>query len=168
MNTAPSIDDLLEGVIIAITDEIVPHLGNPKAMAAAAMMQAVLQSVRQTLPVYDNYLADEHNGMTRVLRDTAMTLGDASGDEADRIRERAATLGQLPDLPPPGDRQAIADAHRQLGFALVATMRDLDVLQRAGDTRADEALDVLRSHLGPRYLRDAATVLVGEGMVGRG
>ena len=168
MNTTPSIDDLLLGLIIAITDEIVPNLANAKAYATASMMQSVLQEIRQMLPVLDTYLVDEHNGMIRTLRNAAKALGDAAGEEADRIRERASTLGQRDDLPAPPDHDAIASAHRELGEALVANVRDLDVLQRAGDTRADAALDEIRAHLLPRYVRDVATVTVGAGMVGRG
>ena len=168
MNTTPSIDDLLLGLIIAISDEIVPNLANAKAYATASMMQSVLQEIRQMVPVLDTYLVDEHNGMARTLRDVAAALSDVPGPAADRIRERAATLGQRDDLPAPPDHESIAAAHRVLGEALVANVRDLDVLQRAGDTRADAALDKIRAHLLPRYVRDVATVTVGAGMVGRG
>jgi hypothetical protein len=57
--------------------------------------------VRQALPVYDKYVAQEHNEMTQVLRDVAAALGDTTGPEADRIRARAATLGALPNVPMP-------------------------------------------------------------------
>lgn len=168
MNTSPSIDELLLGLIIAISDEIIPNLANTKAYATASMMQSVLQEIRQLLPVYDAYLVDEHNGMTRALRGAAAALEGVNGTEADRIRDRAATLGQWADLPPAPDKAQIAAAHRQLGESLVATLTDLDVLQRAGETRADTALDIVRSHYGPRYVRDVATIVVGAGMVGRG
>ena len=39
MNTVPTVDDLLEGFIIALNNEIMPFLNNPKAVATAAMMQ---------------------------------------------------------------------------------------------------------------------------------
>ncbi len=168
MNTTPSIDDLLLGLIIAISDEIVPNLANAKAYATASMMQSVLQEIRQMVPVLDTYLVDEHNEMIRTLCNAATALGDAAGEEADRVRMRASTLGQWADLPSPPDHDAIASAHRELGEALVANVRDLDVLQRVGDTRADAALDEIRAHLLPRYVRDVATVTVGAGMVGRG
>ena len=168
MNTSPSVDDLLAGLIAAISDDILPNVANAKAYATGMMMQSVLQQIRQVLPVYDGYLVDEHNDMTRTLRDAAAALGDATGPEADRIRERAAHLGHWADLPAPPEMAAIATAHRVLGDALVATVADLDVLQRAGDTRADDALQVVRGHYGPRYLRDISTILVGAGMLGRG
>jgi hypothetical protein len=168
MNTSPSIDQILEGVLIAIDDEIVPALNNPKAHATAQMMQSLIQSVRQMLPVLDDQLVDEHNDMIRVLAETATVLGDVTGDGADRIRERAATLGQWDDLPAPPDREAIIAAHTELGRALEATLLDLDELQRAGVVSADEAVQVVRGHLGPRYVRDAETIMVGEGFVGRG
>ena len=85
---------MLEGVIISISTDIVPNLVNPKAHATAQMMQSILQGIRQLLPVYDQYLAEEHNQMMDVLRDVAATIGDSAGPAADRIRDRAATLGQ--------------------------------------------------------------------------
>ena len=168
MNTSPSIDDILEGIIQVIDAEIVPSLNNEKANATTAMVQALLQGVRQLLPVYDTYLVDEHNDMTRTLRDVAGELREAGGPAADRIRERAATLGAWADLPAPLDRGEVMAAHRELGRALEATMIDLDELQRAGDDRADAALQIVCGHLAPRYARDVATSLVGEGFVGRG
>jgi hypothetical protein len=167
VNTSPSIDQLLEGVIISISTDIVPNLVNPKAHATAQMMQSILQGVRQLLPVYDQYLAEEHNQMMGVLRDVAATIGDSSGPAADRIRDRAATLGQGDELPIPLEREAVMAAHRELGLALQANMIDLDELQRAGDADADEALEVIRGHMAPRIMRDVQTFLVGEGMVGR-
>jgi hypothetical protein len=167
VNTSPSIDQLLEGVIISISTDIVPNLVNPKAHATAQMMQSILQGVRQLLPVYDQYLAEEHNQMMGVLRDVAATIGDSSGPAADRIRERASTLGSGDELPIPLDRDAVMTAHRELGLALQANMIDLDELQRAGDGDADTALDVIRGHLGARVVRDVQTFLVGDAMVGR-
>ena len=97
-----------------------------------------------------------------------MALGDVGGDAADRVRERAATLGTRAELPAPFDRDAAFTAHDELGRAIEATFYDLDELQRAGIGSADEALQVVRAHLGPRFVRDAETVVVGEGFVGRG
>jgi hypothetical protein len=78
MNTVPSIDDLLEGFIISLNNEIMPFLNNPKAVATAAMMQSLLQEVRQILPIFDVTIAEEHNQMTRTLRDVATVLGDVA------------------------------------------------------------------------------------------
>ena len=80
---------MLEGVIISISTDIVPNLVNPKAHATAQMMQSILQGVRQLLPVYDQYLAEEHNQMLGVLREVAATIGDSAGPAAERIRDRA-------------------------------------------------------------------------------
>jgi hypothetical protein len=100
MNSTPGLDGLIEGVIFAIRDDLMPNL-DPKSQATAAMAQSILQAVRQMLPVYEACLIDEHNDMTRTLRDAAAQLADVRGAEAGRIRERAATLGQLPDRPTP-------------------------------------------------------------------
>ena len=93
MMTSPTVDDLLEGFIAALQNEIMPHVGSPKAYTMCQMLQSLIQEVRQVVPVYDTYVAEEHNGMTKVLRETAAALGSVNGEEADRIRERAATLG---------------------------------------------------------------------------
>jgi hypothetical protein len=131
-------------------------------------MQSVIQGIRQLLPVYDQYLAEEHNQMMGVLRDVAGAIDGSSGAAADRIRERAATLGQGDEIPIPLDREAVMAAHRQLGLALQQSMIDLDELQRAGDTGADQGLEMVREHMGPRIMRDVQTFLVGDALLGRG
>ena len=168
MNTSPSIDDILTSLIYAISNDLMPNLSNPKAQATAAMMQSLIQELRQMVPVYDSYVVDEHNAMTKVLRDTAAAIEGVTGQEAQAIRQRAQTLGALADLPAPINREKVLVAHRQLGKALEQTIIDIDVLQRAGDPRGDIALDVVRAHLAPRYARDVATVVAGAGMLGRG
>jgi hypothetical protein len=159
---------MLEGVIIAISTDLVPNLVNPKAHASAQMMQSILQGVRQLLPVYDQYLAEEHNQMMGVLGEVAATIEASSGPAADRIRDRAATLGQGDEVPVPLDRDVVMAAHRALSLALQANMMDLDELQRAGDAEASAALEVIRGHMGPRLVRDVQTFLVGEALLGRG
>ena len=168
MNTVPTVDDLLEGFIIALNNEIMPFLNNPKAVATAAMMQSLLQEIRQVLPVFDRTIAEEHNQMTQTLRDVAALLHGVSGDEADRIRTRASTLGSLTDVPVPVNQAPVRAAHQKLGYALQDTISDLDVLQRAGETKADEALTRLRMFLMPTIINHVTAISVGGGMVGRG
>lgn len=167
MNTSPSNDDLIEGVILALGDEIAPHLSNPKALATIQMIQSLLQGVRQTLPVMDRYLVDEHNDMITTLREAGEALGDAEGPAADRVRQRAADLGQRASIPAPPDGAEVAASHHELSSAIEANFRDLDELQRAGVASADAAVQVLRAHLTPRYLRQVEAFTVGEGFVGR-
>ena len=167
MNTTPSIDELLEGLIFALSDEILPYLNNEKSQATAVMMQSVIQEIRQLLPVFDAYVAQEHNEMTKVLRDVASLVGDIDSDASLRISERGATLGAVADVPVP-ENNDVNSAHRVLGFALQDTLRDLDELQRKGFTVADDALDTVRSYLYPTFVRYANTVSVEGGMVGRG
>jgi hypothetical protein len=119
------------------------------------------------LPVFDTYIAEEHNQMTKVLRDVAALVGSINGDAAQRISERGATLGAIADVSVP-EKNDVANAHRALGFALQETLRDLDELQRKGFTVADDALDAVRSYLYPSFVRYANTVSVEGGMVGRG
>jgi hypothetical protein len=168
MMTNPTVDDLLEGFIVALQNEIMPFVDSPKAQAMCQMLQSLIQEVRQVLPVYDTYIADEHNDMTKVLRDVATALGSVNGPEADRIRHRAATLGAKADVPTPLDQEPIRAAHRELSFALQDCMTDLDVLQRAGHPEGDTALQVIRGHLMGRIVRDTQTITVGAGMAGRG
>jgi hypothetical protein len=168
MNTVPTIDDLLEGFIVSISNEIMPFLNNPKAVATAAMMQSLLQEVRQVLPIFDKTIAEEHNQMTQTLRDVASRLEGVSGAEADRIRSRASSLGALADVPIPADQSPVREAHQKLGYALQDTISDLDVLQRAGETKADEALHRLREFLTPTIINHVTAISVGGGMVGRG
>jgi hypothetical protein len=106
--------------------------------------------------------------MLHVLRDVASAIDESSGAAADRIRERAATLGQVDEIPIPIGRDVLMAAHRQLGFAIQESMIDLDELQRAGDVAADAGLDAIRGHLGPRIARDVQTFLVGDALLGRG
>ena len=170
MNTNPGMDGMLEGVIVGITNELIPFLSNEKAVATAMMMQSILQGVRQTLPVYDSYLVLEHNDMTATLRTAAAALEGVAGGEAARIRERGAILGALPDLPAPPDPTEVARAYTELGRALEATIADLDVIQRAGGpdaAAADTALNAVRAHLAPRYLRDFSTFTLAGGFIGR-
>jgi hypothetical protein len=168
MNTVPSIDDLLEGFIISLNNEIMPFLNNPKAVATAAMMQSLLQEVRQVLPIFDATIATEHNQMTRTLRDIAAVLGNTNGAEADRIRERASTLGAQLDVAIPADQAPVREAHLALGYALQDTLNDLDVLQRGGVAKADEALNTLRMFLMPTIVNHVTAISVSGGMVGRG
>lgn len=168
MYTTPSPDLLLEGVIIALGNDLMPAVTNPKAQATVAMAQAVLQMVRQTLAHYQEYLVDEHNAMTKVLREVAEAIGPATGPEAERIRARAAGVGAKPDFPTPVDPAIVMDAHHAANLGIVDSMRELDVLQRVGNADADRALQIIRAHMGPRLVRDVETMVVGAGMVGRG
>ena len=166
--TNPTLDDLLEGLIVSLQNEIMPHVSSPKAHVMCQMVQSLIQEVRQVLPVYDTYIAQEHNEMTQVLRDVAAALGDSTGPEADRIRTRVTTLGALANVPMPANQEPIRAAHRELSFALQDCITDLDVLQRAGNTRADTALQSIRAHILPRIVRDVETLTIAGGMAGRG
>ncbi len=168
MNTSPSIDQMLEGVLISISNDIIPNVVNPKAHASAQMMQSIIQGIRQLLPVYDQYLAEEHNQMMVVLRDVAAAIEGSDGPAADRIRERAMLLGNGEEVPIPPDREEVMAAHRALGFALQETMIDLDELQRSDDADAANGLALIREHMGPRIMRDVQTFLVGDALLGRG
>lgn len=159
---------MLEGVLISISTDIIPNVVNPKAHASAQMMQSIIQGIRQLLPVYDQYLAEEHNQMMEVLREVAEQLDGTSGDAADRVRERASTLGVGDEVPIPLDRESVMAAHRALGLAVQATMIDLDELQRTGNADADAGLEIIREHMGPRLVRDVQTFLVGDALLGRG
>lgn len=168
MNTTPTIDDILEGLIVALNNEIIPHLSNAKSVATAMMMQSLIQQVRQVMPMLDASIAKEHNEMTRTLRDVAELLGNVEGPEADRIRERASSLGSIADVAIPADQAPVHQAHALLGYGLQDTITDLDVLQRAGHATADAALQRVREFLMPTILQNIAAISIGGGMIGRG
>lgn len=168
MITSPSIDDMLEGVVLALETDILPNLENPKAQASAQMMQSLLQGVRQLLPVFEISLVAEHNSMNEALRNAAAALESIEGPAADRIRERAATLGAAEDLPAPADPDATVAAHRARTEAVRDSLYDLDELQRDGIAEADESLTVLRAMLTPHYLSYMGTFPMQGGMLGRG
>lgn len=168
MLTNPTPDKLLEGVIIALQQDILPNLTNEKAQVVAVMMQAVVQQVRQVMPNYLGSLAVEHNNMARVLTDIGAIIGESPGDAADRIRERGAAAANIEAIAPVPALDDVIGAHRALGNQLVDTMRDLDTLIRAGNEQAEAALQRMRAHLGPRAANDFMTYVVGAGMAGRG
>jgi hypothetical protein len=57
MMTKPMVDDLLEGLLIALENEIIPFISSPKAQSTGLMMQSIIQEIRQILPVFDTYIA---------------------------------------------------------------------------------------------------------------
>jgi len=169
MITSPTIDDLLEGVILALDADIMPSLGDsPKAQASAQMMQSLLQGIRQLLPEYEACLVREHNEMNAALRSAAAELRGIDAPEADRMRARADGIASEPDLPAPLGKETIRAAHRLRSAAVRDCMYDLDVLQRDGIAEADASLDVLRAMLTPHYLNYMSTFPMQGGMLGRG
>lgn len=166
MITSPTIDQILEGVIISLADDIMPSIENPKAAANCLMVQSLLQGVRQLLTVIDDQLVDEHNDMIAVLRRSAEALTDNSA-AAQRMRERTESVCDRDPLPAPMDRAAALAAHNELTHAIEESMRDLDEMLTAGDNSAHDALLIIREHLGQRYLRDVTSIQVGEGFIGR-
>jgi len=100
MYTTPSIQDMVEGIVVSLNADILPELQSQKAQTCAIMMQTLLQCIAQLAPVQQQLMAAEHNEMTATLRDVAAIVGESGGPEAERIRERAQTLGARPDTAP--------------------------------------------------------------------
>ncbi|MGI8927349.1 MAG: hypothetical protein ACR2HN_12005 [Tepidiformaceae bacterium] len=168
MFTKMSADFLLEGVIISLTNDIMPELQSQRAQVVVAMMQGILQTVRQRLPVEQQIMAAEHNEMTAMYREVAAILGDATGGAAGRVRERAAALGARDDMAPVPAFEAITGPYHELSEGIISSLFDLDELIRDGDERGEKALLRVRRYLGPRYTRDYGTMVAAAGMVGRG
>lgn len=168
MITTPTIDDLLEGVIMALETDVMPAIDQPKAQATVQMMQSLLQGIRQILPEYEATLVREHNEMNAALRDAAAALAGVGGPEADRLRARAEGLGAEPDLPALPDKEEIRAAHRARTEAVRDCLYDLDALQREGVSEADDSLTALRAMLTPQYLNYMGTFPMAGGMLGRG
>ncbi len=167
MLTKPSAADLVEAVIISLSNDVLPNLTSEKAQVAVVMMQGILQTVIQRIPVEQQIMAAEQRQMTAVFRDMAALIGPATGPEADRIRERGRDFGSRPDLSiTPYEENA--GGYRTLGQGLVDTLDDLDVLIRSGNKDAEAALLRMREYLGPRVATEFATNVAGVGMAGRG
>lgn len=167
MITSPSIDQILEGVVMALEDDIMPNVDNPKAQASCQMIQSLLLGVRQLLVGFDAQLVDEHNQMIDVLVAASAALDGVDGVAADRMRERGAMARSCEHLPSPMDRTVALEAHRKLSEAIEQSFYDLDELLAGGSNAAMSALDVIREHLGQRYVRDVVSFTVGDGFVGR-
>jgi soluble cytochrome b562 len=167
MFTLPTAEDLIEGVMVSLMRDIMPELQSQKAQVALMMMQALLQSARQAIPVQLQIMAAEHNEMATAFRDMAGIIGTSAGPEADRIRNRAKELGSRADLPAIPASSELAGAYKTLSQGLIDTLDDLDVMIREGNTAAEEALGRMRQHLGPRTAREFGAYVVGVGMAGR-
>jgi len=83
------------------------------------------------------------------------------------MRERGAMARSCEHLPSPMDRTVALEAHRKLSEAIEQSFYDLDELLAGGSNAAMSALDVIREHLGQRYVRDVVSFTVGDGFVGR-
>lgn len=167
MLTHPSSDELLEGCIISLQNDILPHLANEHAQVSAVMMQALLQCVRQRIPVEQQIMAAEHNQLTALFRDIE-PLANAESEAGKRLRDRARSCGSRNDLPTPPAFDDVVTGYRDLSQAVVDTLDDLDALIAAGDAAASDALLKLRTYLGQRTATDFSTLVVGAGMAGRG
>lgn len=168
MFSRPGPDDLLEGVMVALQEHVLPECTSAKAQLSVVMAQALLQMARQVIPVQQQYMVEEANAYSAALRDMAKLLGDATGPEADRIRERAAGAGARPSLQQPPPWEEIVAAHDSVKQALVENVRDLDPLIRQGNLGAEQALLRMREVMGPFLARDFGTMVIGAGMAGRG
>jgi hypothetical protein len=167
MLTRPSACDLIEAVVVSLSNDVLPSVNSEKAQVVVVMMQAVLQTVMQRIPVEQQIMAAEQNQMTALFRDMAGLLGSAAGPEADRIRQRGNDLGSRPDLQVPAYEDN-AGGYRLLSQGLVEALEDLDALIRGGNKDAEAALPRMREYLGPRVATEFATNVAGAGMAGRG
>lgn len=167
MLTKPSASELVAAVITSLSSDVLPDLQSEKAQVVVVMMQSVLQTVIQRIPVEQQMMADEHNQMTAVFREMAELVGPVEGPEGERLRQRARDLGQRPDLRMPSFEETTS-AYHDLSQALVESLDDLDALIRAGSNGAEAALLRMRQYLGPRVAAEFATNVAGAGMAGRG
>lgn len=165
MYTKPTISDLIRAVMISLNKDIAPDLTSSRSKVAVLMAQTLLQSAIQRLDADPGIVAAEHNEMTALYRSLAATLGDQQGEAAERVRQRATTLGALPDVPAPYPAAELMDLHRKLSEGLIGTLDDLDGMLRAGQesTRAQAALEQLRGHLMIRTAREFQTQMVNPG-----
>lgn len=168
MLTTPSIAEVIDGIQISLARDILPEVKSANAQTCVVMIQALLQTIAQRVPVEQQMMAAEMNDMTATLRDVAGLIGPATGGAADAIRGRATSLGGREDIPPIPSYEEVNTAHREISQAIVDTIGDLDVLLRAGNSEAEGALTRLRQHIAPRTLQELSVYTVGAGMAGRG
>lgn len=167
MLTHPSSDELLEGCIISLQNDILPNLANEHAQVCTVMMQALLQCVRQRIPVEQQIMAAEHNQMIALFHDLE-PLANAESTAGKRLRDRARECASRDQLPAPPAFDDVVARYRNLSEAVIDTLDDLDALISEGDPSAQEALLKVRTYLGQRTATDFATLVVGAGMAGRG
>jgi hypothetical protein len=167
MLTKPSASDLVEAVIVSLSNDVLPNLTSEKAQVVVVMMQGILQTVIQRIPVEQQIMAAEQSQMTAAFRDMAGLIGAASSPEADRIRQRGRDLGSCPDLQI-APYEENAGGYRTLSQGLVDTLADLDALIRGDNKEAEAALIRMREYLGPRVATEFVTNVAGVGMAGRG
>jgi hypothetical protein len=168
MYTKPSVGDLIDGVIASLMNDVMPELTSQKAVVALVMTQSLLEGIKQRVPIEQQLMASEHNQMTALYRQMARTVDSVPGAAAERVRQRAASLGALADLPTIPNFDGLGTAYRALSQGLVETLEDLDALIRGGSSEAEDALQEMRTYLGPRTIAEFTTYFVGAGMAGRG
>lgn len=168
MYSTPSIADVIEGITISLSKDIMPEVQSQNAQVAVVMIQALLQTLVQRYPVEQQLMAAEHNDMTAVLRDVAGMTGPASGDAAAAIRKRGEGLGRRPDFAAIPSNEEIVAAHRELSEAILETIADLDTMMRVGDETAVKALQRVRQHAAGRTVQEFGIYTIGAGMAGRG
>jgi hypothetical protein len=168
MFTKPSPADMIDGVIASLNRDIIPELTSQKAVVAVIMMQALLEGVKQRIPVEVQLMAAEYNQMGALYRQMGSTIGDSADPAAERIRQRATTLGARAEMPAVPAYDDLLATYREFSEGLIATIDDLDALIVAGNARAEATLQELRGYLGNRTVSEFTTYLVGAGMAGRG
>ncbi len=168
MLTTPSIADVIEGIQISLARDIMPEVKSQNAQTCVVMIQALLQTIAQRVPVEQQMMVAEMNQMTATLRDVSALLGASAGDAAESIRSRAKTLGGGEDVPAIPSYEEVNGTHRKLSQGIVDTLEDLDTLLRSGNAEAEGALTRLRQHIAPRTLQEFGVYTVGAGMAGRG
>lgn len=168
MLTTPSIAEVIDGIQISLARDIMPEVKSQNAQTCVVMIQALLQTIAQRVPVEQQLMAAEMNEMTATLRDVAGLIGAAGGSAGESIRSRAQTLGAREDLPAIPSYEDVNAAHRELSQGIVDSLTDVDVLLRAGNSEAEAALTRLRQHIAPRTLQEFGVYTIGAGMAGRG
>ena len=168
MLTTPSIAEVIDGIQISLARDIMPEVKSQNAQTCVVMIQALLQTIAQRVPVEQQLMAAELNEMAATLREVASLIGSSSGGAAESIRERGQTLGGREEVPPIPSFDAVNAAHRELSQGIVDTLADVDVLLRAGNREAEGALARLRQHIAPRTLQEFGVYTIGAGMAGRG
>lgn len=169
MLTKPTAAELIESVKVSLMKEILPELQTDHARVLLFMMQTLLTPVQRRVPLEQQYMADECNRMTALLRDAAQSVAGASGQPAARLRDVAASLGERSEYAPLPAFAALNSDYRERSEALTDAIEQLNALDGAGNEAAHASLERVRAYLSLRAARDMeAHFAMDAGLVGRG
>jgi hypothetical protein len=169
MLTNPTAVDLIESVKVSLLNDIMPELQSDRARVLVMMMQTLLTSVQRRVPLEQQYMADECNRMTALLREAVQCVAGTSDGSAVELHAIAADLDAQPDYTPLPTFAELNTRYRAISERFTAALGPLNALDGAGDAAASTLLTKFRAYMNLRTARDMqAHFAMDAGLVGRG